>query len=1458
MPNRLLTFMITFLFFVFLSFTLRAEVILDKGNGSFADAPTGFWKDVGNPPGWLSSTKNPYLYTAGTKFIQVPFGVTVSYMTGKKVTTGTCYKIEADLGGKDEPSVYVALMATENSDGTGKSVELVRAARNVEGSNTYTLVASSANSERTKDAVAGYYLRVELGIAKGRMGYFKNISVTSDYPETKSTVERVVIDPAALSIDCPDRKPVLNPDGKITCGVKSIWQKVMGPPYRHLTLFLNSEDFCTGGEMFDFGMGAINPIFFILPSRKETITGDSTVYTADVRAGSSSDKKLGTYKMSLTYLKNGLVKVETVCVLDDPSVLKNRRYTLTIPPYLSPSGEYVKDGKTTVFDAKTQITFSKDDLKDLKIVFFPKTETARFTVRPDQCSRIILANGNLSFDANEKGIMSFLIDISGGNAGSDIESAPNGINLWTADRLHFPDYQASPNLVQNPSFESGLRYWSYRTFADGAMPLKYTSIYELDNTVAHSGQNSLRIRALAINNTLPLGNYPIPYIPGQKYTLSFYAKSSMDKGVTLTIGGRGGQKPQQTFTSPPKFELGKEWQRYSLSFDAVDNFISFYFAVKLDGTAPDEEVYAWVDDVQIERGEMTDFKQAPYAMQLTSAARGNFLEYGKRPDFKLAIQSRPDAAGTVSISVDDFFFRNVLQKDFKFKADTSGKAVIALSDLDNKVFAEKLRGVFTVSSTLKLEGDDRPYKDYFRFSVMNFLENKHKNKNIFNINFVYMPHAGGPDFERFLAHERAIGIGSVHGGFIAWGSHIDYDREAERIRLMGRYGIDQLGEVVMNFYSKDSQIYDAKDNLKMTGIKTMLNPTAEQLNEFERICEAKAKNRPWFNLWWFTAESNPGFDPLQSNPDAFAKFLIATLRGIKKGNPKAKVMIEGGPWTIASDTGLKWTERYIKDVKRIDPTAKFDAAGGHFYCNIPESYDLDANLDEYIKMLNRNGCEDWPLYLGEGGNYSPVYIPGLGISPYIAHSLNSWYISPLTYHMGRAERISAAYSARDWLVGLKYQDRVKCMNDFATPGRYQDIDFSPRAFDKIPNTLGRILGDASFFKDIRFAPFCRCYVFKDDKTGAPIAAIWGHKESVDRWKEEPPVYQFDFKKQEVKFIDLMENEVSFPKNSGGNTLIPMSPFPLFIKGAPGAEQKMCDAIAAAIPATGPAGGVEVSAFPNAEGSASVIFTSKVSREYTGDAKVVINGAEKKWPLKIQPLGTREESIPLASALEYGKIRKFSAEYTFSGGNSGKISGNYLMLNSHAGITGDRDLSDWKGLPVIDLGAGVSMSVGAVDKKIKIKIRAAGKNLSAEDVFSGTGLYIDPFEKNDTWTEPKIAGGLAGDLGVYEIQKSKNGGMEALCRFSQGVLAGMDKDLMIVGKVQKLIKVKTATAGDAVFMEIEVPEKIFAPLALVPGNRFGLNISVPVKDGSIATLAPISGTGAAEPGKINFVMAVLVK
>ena len=191
MQNKLMMTLATIFILTAMSPALRSEVVLDKKVCSFADAPTGYWRDVGIPAGWLPRAKDSedvlqyHLYTTATKFIQIPDGVTVSYVTGKKVTKDTCYKIEADLGGRDKDSVYATLMATENSDGTGKAVELVRVTRTIEGGDTYILVATSANSEKVNDAVVGYYLHVVLGVTKGRVGYFKNISVVSDLAEAK-------------------------------------------------------------------------------------------------------------------------------------------------------------------------------------------------------------------------------------------------------------------------------------------------------------------------------------------------------------------------------------------------------------------------------------------------------------------------------------------------------------------------------------------------------------------------------------------------------------------------------------------------------------------------------------------------------------------------------------------------------------------------------------------------------------------------------------------------------------------------------------------------------------------------------------------------------------------------------------------------------------------------------------------------------------------------------------------------------------------------------------------------------------------------------------------------------------------------------------------------------------------------------------------------------------------------
>ena len=65
---------------------------------------------------------------------------------------------------------------------------------------------------------------------------------------------------------------------------------------------------------------------------------------------------------------------------------------------------------------------------------------------------------------------------------------------------------------------------------------------------------------------------------------------------------------------------------------------------------------------------------------------------------------------------------------------------------------------------------------------------------------------------------------------------------------------------------------------------------------------------------------------------------------------------------------------------------------------------------------------------------------------------------------------------------------------------------------------------------------------------------------LDRWQEDPPQYAFDFSGQNVTFIDLMENEVTFPQDCDGRTIIPITQFPLFIKGMPGTETQLSNAI----------------------------------------------------------------------------------------------------------------------------------------------------------------------------------------------------------------------------------------------------------------------------------------------------------
>ena len=123
-------------------------------------------------------------------------------------------------------------------------------------------------------------------------------------------------------------------------------------------------------------------------NRKNELIGNSDVYTADVRDAFKSDKKLGTYKLSMGLLEDGLIRVESTCLLDDPALLKTRYSTFEFPPYMTLSGDYVKGDKTVSFDEKSPVSFSGDDLKGATIRFFPGSNGKSFSILPDGCSKI--------------------------------------------------------------------------------------------------------------------------------------------------------------------------------------------------------------------------------------------------------------------------------------------------------------------------------------------------------------------------------------------------------------------------------------------------------------------------------------------------------------------------------------------------------------------------------------------------------------------------------------------------------------------------------------------------------------------------------------------------------------------------------------------------------------------------------------------------------------------------------------------------------------------------------------------------------------------------------------------------------------------------------------------------------------------------------------------------------------
>jgi hypothetical protein len=1248
--------------------------------------------------------------------------------------------------------------------------------------------------------------------------------------------------------------PTQTNDGRVTSGSKSVWQKVN---WAHIALTLDNDAICNFGEYAVWESGHMSPVFFI--GRGTRTEGRSQIFEGGLKTAVESDVQIGEYRMVTTLREDGLYEVRATMEFnseEDAKQLKNRFGTFSFPAYLDVTAEYVHEGQTRKVDGVDGEQFSAEQLEGAEFRFFPGEPTKSFRMIPLAMGSIKIDKNRLTIYPAESQELHFLLDIREPASQDAVSSnaSPNGIDFVAIDDLHLPDYDASPNLLMNPSFEAGFRYWGMPLYSHHMIPLSYTNMFAIDEEVAHRGNRSMRMRAITLRSPLNVGTMALPLVPDQPYTLSFYAKSSVESGTSVRMWGRGLSKQLIEPSDRGVFFVTDDWKRYEVTFTPSEKFGAVYFFAMGDPETNDEAV-VWIDDVQLEQGEMTDFAEPPLVAALTSSARGNFLEFGQDPDFELEVHGPANTTGTAEVRVEDFFFETVYETTLDLTFDGDGVGRATLDELSEMLVSEGLRGVWVARARFEVEGVDEPFTDHFRFSVMDFLKNEHEHNDLFNLMWTYALQMGGPEAERFLQREQAIGFGSYTYDFIHFAKDSPLDLDRERAELAARYGFESMGRPIVGIHSGgNGVISEGGDANKMEDIRDRLNPTDEELAEFEAIAELKARNRPWNDIWWFTGESNPAMMPLVADRESFAKWLLATHRGIKRGNPDAKVLITGGPWNMAPDSGTQWVEEYIQDTKELDPSISFDGAAGHHYRNFPENPDLDEHIRLFIEMLDRNGHPDWPVYVNEGGHYLPFNVPQLGISPYIAHSGNAWYIGPLSYDVGKSERISAAYTARNWLIGLKYADRVEVMHDFNNPARYVDFDFTSRPYDKIPNTLGRLLGNSKFLRDIRFAPMVRCYVFEDKVSGDVIAAVWGHDEGVDRFKESPPLYGFDFRSLEVQAIDLMENVTELGRAGDGKTVVPMSPFPLFLRVGADHGAALAEAIAAGEPIRGGGSLAQYVAYPSGPGEATLAVRSLVDRPVSAGGTLTINGREHDLDFEVSPLSEVEKTFDLRSKPEPSGLSRLDWRVEREGQTIVQDAGSYFLL----GVHGSDEKIAWGRKTAKAIGPDTELRTAVLGDKLHLLLTSTPpskrQSASAVEQFRGVGFYFDSFFTPSDLGETKR---VNQDLAVYELIPGGSSGLAAMCRYVQGTQAGSGTDFLVAGQVQEAIEIIDRSTSSRAVLEVVIPQAVLSPLRLEPGVMFGLNVSMGPDPGSTVSLAPLTEfKNVREPGEIELVMGVI--